>query len=50
MPGHARRQSVMSCAKTTEPIKMPFGLWTAGGPKEACVTWDGTLAPPGAYD
>jgi len=26
----------MSCAKTAEPIQMPFGMKT-GGPKEPCV-------------
>jgi len=28
MPGHARRQSAMSCAKMAEPIDFPFKLWT----------------------
>jgi len=28
MPGHARRHSVMSCAKMAEPINFPFKLWT----------------------
>jgi len=32
--------TVMSPAKTAEPIEMPFGLWTRVGPKEACVTWE----------
>jgi len=26
-PGHAQRQSAMSCAKTAEPIEMSLGLW-----------------------
>jgi len=26
MPVHARRQSAVSCAKTAEPIEMPFAL------------------------
>jgi len=26
----------VSCAKTAEPIEMPFGLWSQMGP---CVTW-----------
>ena len=24
----------MSCAKTAEPIEMPFGLWTRDGPRK----------------
>jgi len=24
----------MSCAKTAEPIEMPFGAWTPWGPKK----------------
>jgi len=40
---------VVSCAKMAEQIEMPFGLWTRG-PKEACVTWGCTLAPPGEYE
>jgi len=30
----------MSCAKTAEPIVMLFGIWTSGGPKDACVRWN----------
>jgi len=26
-------QSAMSCAKTAEPIKMPYGMWTPVGPR-----------------
>ena len=33
-PGHGRRHSAMSCAKTAEPIEMPFGLWTRVGPRK----------------
>jgi len=33
MPGHALRQSAVSCAKMAEPIKVPFGLWTRVGPR-----------------
>jgi len=28
VPRHARRHSDVNCAKTAEPIEMPFGLWT----------------------
>jgi len=31
MPQHVRRYSDVSCVKTTEPIEMPFGLWTRVG-------------------
>jgi len=31
MPGHARRHSVVSCAKMAEPIDLPFGVWTRVG-------------------
>ena len=34
--------------KTYERIEMPFG-WQTHGPKEACVRWGCTLAPPGEY-
>jgi len=27
----------MSCANMAEPIKMPFMMWTSGGPKEPCI-------------
>jgi len=30
--------TVMSPAKTAEPIEMPFGLWTRVGPRN-CVRW-----------
>ena len=34
-------RSAVSCAKTAEPIDMPFGLWTRvdRGPNEACMRW-----------
>jgi len=31
MPGHARQQSAVSCAKMAEPIDLPFRLWTQVG-------------------
>ena len=31
MLGHTRRHSAVSCAKTAEPIDLPFGLWTQLG-------------------
>jgi len=34
MPGHARRHSAVSCAKTAAPIETPFGLWTLVGPRK----------------
>jgi len=34
MPQHARQHSDVSCAKTAEPVKMPFGLWTRMGPRK----------------
>ena len=38
----------VSCAKTAEPIEMPFGMWTRGGPrhqdtKDSPTTGMGTL-------
>jgi len=35
----------MSCANMAEPIKMPFGMWTSGGPKEPCIR-RGCVDPP----
>jgi len=49
MPGHARRYSVVSCAKITEPIDMPFGMRTRVRRRKH-VLHGGTLAPPGEYD
>jgi len=34
MPRRARRHSDINCAKTAEPIEMPFGLWTRVGPRK----------------
>jgi len=31
-------RSAVICAKTGEPIEMPFGIWT-GVPKKAHITW-----------
>ena len=31
MPGHARRHSAVSCAKISELIDLPFGLWAGVG-------------------
>jgi len=31
MPRHTRLHSAVSCAKTAEPLEMPFGLWTRVG-------------------
>jgi len=28
------RKAAMSCAKTAEPIEMPFGIWTRVGPRK----------------
>ena len=39
MPWLARRHSAVSCAKMAEPIQMPFGSCSRGGPKEVCVAW-----------
>jgi len=29
----------MSCAKTAEPIEMPFGMWTRVGPRNQFGMW-----------
>jgi len=37
-------------AKTAEPIELPFGMVNAWGePKELCIRWTCTLAPPVKY-
>jgi len=41
--------SAVSCAKTDEPIKMLFGMWTGVGPRKH-DEWECTLAPPGECD
>jgi len=33
-PRHARRHSDVSCAKTAEPVEMPFWLWIRLGPRK----------------
>jgi len=46
-----RSVTIVSPAKTAEPIQMPFGLWTRVGPrKHACIRQGCTLAPPGEYN
>ena len=40
--------SAISCAKTAEPIEMPFGIWTPVGPRKH-VLGGVTLAQPGEY-
>jgi len=37
----------VSCAKTAQPMKMPFGIWTLVGPRKhvLCIRWECTLAP-----
>jgi len=62
MPGHAHvhRHSAVSCAKMSEPIDLPFGLWTRVGRMKhkfnrirqwwrQCALVGGTLAQPGEY-
>jgi len=49
MPGHARRHSAVSYAKTAEAIEMPFELPTWVGRRKHALH-GGTLAPPGEYD
>jgi len=47
--GRPIEHSAMSCEKTAEPIKMPFGMWT--GVAQASIYQIGCiLAPPGEYD
>jgi len=43
-----RSVTVVSAAKTAEPIKMPFGLRTRSGYKESCVRWGPDLPWEGA--
>jgi len=43
MPRHLRRHSAVSCAKTVEPIEMPFGLWTGIGARKHVL--DGVQIP-----
>jgi len=39
--------STMSCAKTAEPIEMPFGAWTRVSPTNRVQVLDENPAPPG---
>jgi len=60
MPGHARRDFAVTCAKMAEPIDLRFGcgLGWAEEPRAQSFSlgganvpsWKGTLAPPGEYD
>jgi len=36
-------------AKTAEPIEMPFGLWTRGGPKELHIRWGPDPSQEGSH-
>jgi len=42
--------SPVSCAKTAEPIEMPFGMWTRVGPRKHALEWGCTLAQPSKSD
>jgi len=42
--------SQVSCAKTAEPIEMPFGMWTRVGPRKHALEWRCTLAQPSESD
>jgi len=56
----ARRHSAVSCAKTAEPIDLPFGCglgWTEEAQVQSyspgganVLSWEGTMAPPGECD
>ena len=42
------RHPVVSCAKTAEPIDMPFGIWTPVN--QGSIVLDGcTLVPPAEH-
>jgi len=43
MPRHARRHSDVNCAKTAEPIEMPFALWIQVGQRKRVL--DGAQIP-----
>ena len=43
MPQHVRRHSDVNCAKTAEPIEIPFGLWTGMGTRKHVL--DGAQIP-----
>jgi len=40
---YARHHSDVNCAKTAEPIEMPFALWTRVGPRKHVL--DGPRSP-----
>ena len=42
-----RSDTLVSPAKTAEPIEMPFGLRNSGGPKESCSIRWGSRSPMG---
>ena len=51
--GHAQtcqRTLCVSCAKTAEPIEMPFGLWIQVVPGKYVLHREYRLAPPSEYD
>jgi len=41
--------TIVSPAKTAEPIETPFGVWTRVGPRKHVLD-GGTLTQPGEYD
>jgi len=41
--GHIHQYSAVSCAKITEPIEMPFRLWTQMGPRKNMEVHIGTI-------
>ena len=38
---------LMNCAKTIEPIEIPFGVCTRVGPKNLRIRWARNPPPPG---
>jgi len=47
---NVQKLAEVSCAKTAEPIKMPFGMWTPAGARKQALDGGCTLAPLGVYD
>jgi len=47
VPGHARWQSAVSCAKMAEPIDLRFGLWTRVGRRKHKFNLIRQVAPTG---
>jgi len=43
MPAHAQWHTSVNCAKMTQPIAIPFGLWTRVGPRKHVL--DGAQIP-----